>query len=180
MDMSIDKLRKLCIKEPYTHGLGMIRVILPKYTLNFHSDLIPADAKYLHSHQRNFTSECLFGQVKNIFYTYKHSDKPTNYVLEEIQCIAGTENKTVLTNVEIFLDREEIQNPGDITKHYYKDIHDFECLSKHACTKVFFDEKLDIDAQVIRDVREDYVCALSEPRTPDFNWQIIETILNEI
>ena len=42
------------------------------------------------------------------------------------------------------------------------------------------DEKLDIDAKVIRDVREDYVCALSEPRTPDFNWQIIETILNEI
>ena len=66
MDMSIDKLRKLCIKQPYTHGLGMIRVILPKYTLNFHSDLIPADAKYLHSHQRNFTSECLFGQVKNM------------------------------------------------------------------------------------------------------------------
>ena len=68
MKLDIDRLRKDHKIAPYYHGLGMVRLIMPDCTLNFHGALIPPEAHYIHSHRRNFTSTCLFGEVKNIYY----------------------------------------------------------------------------------------------------------------
>ena len=41
----------------------------------------------------------------------------------------------LISDINLIYDRAVIQQPGDVVDHYWKDIHDFECLSEHACTK---------------------------------------------
>ena len=176
MILDIDSLRKDHKIAPYYHGLGMVRLIMPDCTLNFHGALIPPEAHYIHSHRRNFTSTCLFGEVKNIYYNYEVSDKPTEYVLEEIDCKEGEEQRLVHKDINLIYHKEIIQRAGDVVDHYWKDIHDFECLSEHACTKVLFGKIIDV-SYIVRDKKEDYLCALSNKGEADESWDIINGIL---
>jgi len=176
MILDIDNLRKDHKVAPYYHGLGMIRLIMPDCTLNFHGKLIPPEAHYIHSHRRNFTSTCLFGEVKNIYYNYQISEAETEYVLEEIDCEAGEDQRLVHKNINLIHDREVIQRAGDTVDHYWKDIHDFECLTEHACTKVIFGNIIDV-SYIVRNKKENYLCALSNKGEAEQSWEIIEEIL---
>ena len=177
--MNIDELRSLHIKPPYYHGLGMIRLIMPDCTLNFHGKLIPPTACYIHNHPRNFTSVCRFGEVKNIYYDYEVSDVETDYILEEIDCIEGTEQRLLHPNVNLIYKYEEIQRAGELVEHKKEVIHDFKCLSDHACTRIVWDRK-EITARIIRHKSDDYRCALSNKGEAEESWDIINQILLEV
>ena len=116
MILDIDNLRKDHKVAPYYHGLGMIRLIMPDCTLNFHGKLIPPEAHYIHSHRRNFTSTCLFGEVKNIYYNYQISEAETEYVLEEIDCEAGEDQRLVHKNINLIYDEISQLNIVDLLK----------------------------------------------------------------
>ena len=79
-------------------------------------------------------------------------------------------------DINLIYDRAVIQQPGDIVDHYWKDIHDFECLSEHACTKVIFGNIVDV-SYIVRNKKEDYKCALSNKGEAQESWDIIEEIL---
>lgn len=178
MILNIDNLRKNYIVEPYYHGLGMIRLIMRDRTLNFHGKLIPPEAHYIHNHKRNFISTCLFGEVKNIYYRYEISDTETEYVLEEIDCIAGEKQRLLHKDVNLIYEGEVIQKPGDVIHHCWKDIHDFECLSDYALTNIKYVANVSDVAYIIRHKNEKYLCALSNKGDIEKSWDIIEEILN--
>ena len=78
--------------------------------------------------------------------------------------------ESAMTNYGDYLDMEfKRQNK-------YKDIHDFECLSEHACTKVIFGNIVDV-SYIVRNKKEDYKCALSNKGEAQESWDIIEEIL---
>jgi len=175
--MKIDFLKENCTKAPWQHGLGFIKLYMKGYELNFHSHLIPSPTHDLHSHTKNFTSICLFGKIKNIIYRYEEVSK-SDWVLERVTCQAGETPATVCSNVNPIIVSEEIQNEGDSINHRYNNIHDTQLLSKHACTKLYSDRRIE-DALIIRNKNKEFECAYQNLGTPKDNWEIIDIILKE-
>jgi len=175
--MDIKFLKENCTKDPWHHGLGFIKLYMKEYELNFHSHLIPSPTKNLHSHTKNFISTCLFGKIKNIIYKYEEASN-SNWVLERVTCQAGETPATACSNVIPIIQSEEIQNEGDTIFHRYSDIHDTQLLSKHACTKLINEYRVE-DALIIRNKNKEFECAYKNLGSPKENWDIIETILKE-
>ena len=73
---------------------------------------------------------------------------------------------------------EEIQNEGESIFHRYSNIHDTQLLSRHACTKLVNEPRIE-DALVIRNKNKEFECAYKNLGSPKENWDIIETILKE-
>ena len=175
--MKIDFLKENCIKDPWQHGLGFVKLYMKGYELNFHSHLIPSPTKNLHSHTKNFISTCLFGKIKNIIYKYEEASN-SGWVLERVTCQAGETPATACSNVIPIIQSEEIQEEGDSIFHRYSDIHDTQLLSKHACTKLINEHRIE-DALIIRNKNKEFECAYKNLGSPKENWDIIETILKE-
>ena len=150
---------------------------MKEYELNFHSHLISSPTKNLHSHTKNFISTCLFGKIKNIIYKYEEASN-SDWVLERVTCQASEIPATVCNNVNPIIVSEEIQNEGNSIFHRYSDIHDTQLLSKHACTKLINEHRVE-DALIIRNKNKEFECAYQNLGTPKDNWEIIEIILKE-
>ena len=73
---------------------------------------------------------------------------------------------------------EETQNEGDSIFHRYSDIHDTQLLSRHACTKLINEPRVE-DALIIRNKHKEFECAYQNLGTPKDNWEIIDIILKE-
>lgn len=177
LEMDIKFLKENCTEDPWHHGVGFIKLRMKGYELNFHSELIASPTKNLHSHTKNFISTCLFGKIKNVIYKYEEASN-SDWVVERVTCQAGKAPAMVCNNIIVTVESEEIQNEGDTIFHRYSNIHDIELLSKHACTKVLNEGRIE-DAFVIRNKNKEFECAYKNLGSPKENWDIIETILKE-
>ena len=177
--LNIDFLKNNCIKDPWQHGLGFIALYMKdRSIINFHSDLSNHDSKSPHSHAGNFESTCLFGKLKNIIYDYEEVSK-SDWYLMSVTCKEGEKPEVINENIKPIIISEEIQNEGDVINHFYKNIHDFEILSKYACTKVIRTTPKMNDPVVIQSKNVKHVCAYAGKGTAKENWEIIDEILNE-
>ena len=175
--MNIEFLKDYCAGDPVRHGLGFLYLPMKlNYRLNFHSGLIPGPSKSAHSHGSNFDSECLFGELKNIIYEFDVVKK-SDWFAATVTCEEGDIPKIVHHNVEPKIVSEEIQNKGDVISHYYKNIHDFELLSDHAVTRLFFTSEYLEDPIIIKSKHKKLVCPYADKGTPEENWEIIEEII---
>ena len=201
--MDIDYLRKNIVDEksqrpngvgsplqPYYHGLGCIRLCMKDQTfINFYSDkYIKAISKYVHTHRENFTSEAIYGSYDNILYDIKPVNTPSDYREEWVECWTAGGNFTIHENVEVIEMARKTLNPGETMFHSYNDYHDLELNTEHAITKVTFDfswpypEKYrgKIYPKIIRPNGGDFIGAANNYGKAEDNWEIIDTILNEI
>ena len=179
--MNIDYLKKHAQKDPYYHGLGSIRVNINRYdTINFYSKKhIPAISKYIHTHQRELHCERLHGSYENILYDWKLSDKESDWCMEEIECIGGTEPKLIHENVIPIVKSREILT--DKIVHSYTGFHDLKLITDNVITKMTYNfEKYNPKATIIRNKSYKYTCGLSQRGKAEDNWEIIREILNEV
>lgn len=179
--MNIDFLRKHYKDEPFQHGLGfMILKMKSNSQLNFHTNLVSGPSKSPHSHTGNFNSKCLFGELKNIIYDYKEVTA-SDWALVSVTCREGDKPEVINNNIKPVIISEQIQRKGDTISHFYKNIHDFKLLSKHACTRMTTTNTPQHSQKplAIKDKNIEWICPYENRGTPEENWDIIDQILRD-
>lgn len=181
MVKDIDQLREFAVAEPYYHGLGSIRLRLnKKEIINFYSKKhIPAISKYIHTHQEELHCDRIYGEYKNIVYDWEVSEEESDWCMEKIQCVKGTEPELIHPNVLVNVKSTETLHDNIV--HSQTALHDLELMTDNVVTKMRYGSKKFMQkATIIRNKRHKYVCGFSQQKNPDENWQIIREIVNEL
>tara|TARA_A100000172_G_C3022460_1_gene103583 strand:- start:511 stop:1062 length:552 start_codon:yes stop_codon:yes gene_type:complete len=177
--MNIDFLKKHCKEEPFQHGLGFIILRMQSDNqLNFHTNLVSGPSRSPHNHNGNFDSKCIFGELKNIIYDYEEVPA-SDWALVRVTCKEGDKPEIVNNNIKPKITSEKIQKQGDIISHYYKNIHDFKLISKHACTRLISTSPPLHTPLAIKNKNIEWICPYKNKGTPKENWDIIDQILKD-
>ena len=123
-----------------------------------------------------------------ILYDIKPVNTPSDYREEWVECWTAGGNFTIHENVEVIEMARKTLKEGEIMFHSYNDYHDLELNTEHAVTKVKFDfswpyptrYRGKIYPKIVRPNNGNFVGAANNYGKAEDNWEIIDTILNEI
>lgn len=148
-------------------GLGFIQVKIQNVNYNFYTDKVGkfTDHESPHSHQQDFISEIIYGELREKLYSVHSGDM-------KAFCGCGDTEKVIEDTYGYKEEQLLTYNSGDLYVRCKDDFHTVEALNNTVTKVVKFGNKE--DAIVIGD-KKDYIGSMSE----DTLWNIVKEICKE-
>jgi len=175
--ISIDELRK---RATYVHylGLGVIKCRIGKYeSYHFYSDRSPVLVNQIHDHRFGFTSTILKGVLKNTIYIIDGQDPESVLQVERGECKKEADREILVTNANM----KELTNftscAGESYYIAYDTLHQIEVVTPALVTHLKKEPFSQIAPRFVVDTSVPHICAMSQPKTRNECWEIIEYTL---
>ena len=148
-------------------GLGFIQVKIQNVNYNFYTDKVSkfTDHESPHSHQQDFISEIICGELKEKLYSVRSGDM-------KAFCGCGDTDKVVEDTYSYEENQSLTYKVGDLYVRCKEDFHTVEAINNTVTKVVKCGNK--VDAIVIGE-KKDYIRSMSE----DSLWNIVKEICKE-
>lgn len=178
-ELTVDKLRKLG-GYPHYLGLGVIKCRLKDdLSYHFYSERSPAIVDNIHEHRFGFTSTVLKGRLKNIIYDVDGSNPESTLQVERGECRPGVERVIEVENAKIIELCSFITPPGESYHIESYTLHRIQWLTDKGITFLEKEPVVRIDPRFVEDISKPRVCAMSQPKSKEECWEIIEFTLQD-
>lgn len=177
--ITIDELRKMG-GYPHYLGLGVIKCRIGKdEAYHFWSDRSPVLVDQIHDHRFGFTSTVLKGVLKNTIFVVDGQDPDSMLQVERGECKEGAEREILVPNAKM----KEVINfttaPGESYYIAYDTLHQIELMTPKVITHIKKEPFSQMAPRYVVDTSIERVCAMSQPKTQDECWEIIEYTIND-
>ena len=177
--ITVDELRE---RGGYPHylGLGVIKCrIGADESYHFYSDRAPVLVNQIHDHRFGFTSTVLKGRLKNTIYNTDGQDPNSTLQIERGECKKDAERVVITPNAKFVKACEFFTSAGESYYIAYDSLHQVEYLTPKIITHLFKEPITQVEPRFVVDTTVPRVCAMSEPKTQDECWEIIEYTIND-
>jgi hypothetical protein len=179
-ELSVDALRKLG-GYPHYLGLGVIKCrIGSNSSYHFYCDRAPILVNQIHDHRFGFTSTILVGRLRNIIYEIAGQDPTSTLQVERGECKKGAEREVLVENAKMVEVDRFVTSPGESYYIAHDTLHMIEHLDPVTITYLEKEPFAKLEPRFVVDTSLPRVCAMSQPKSQDECWEVIEYALGLI